>query len=196
MSASAAPLEPSAPAPSPPGESQPARPSERVARMSTDPFGPLTRELATVLITVTIVALAAWMLVVSFATAGKQTSPQTVEAFTRQKDILLYCLSLLGTVMGYYFGRAPAELRANHAEELANTSQTQLTNAQDKLTTTTTAALEARRETDRIKADVKATLAPVVDGQAPGLLSEAAAGAGVPAPVLQDRIRRLLERIG
>jgi hypothetical protein len=37
--------------------------------------------------------------------------------YEEKKDILLYALPLLGAVTGYYFGRVPAERRAEVAEE-------------------------------------------------------------------------------
>jgi hypothetical protein len=58
---------------------------------------------------------------------------QQDDAFNRQKDVMLYGLSLLGAVIGYYFGRMPAELHAKQAEQQAARSQNQLGEAQKDL---------------------------------------------------------------
>jgi len=50
--------------------------------------------------------------------------------FSAHKDALLYGLSLFGTVLGYYFGRVPAELHAQQATAEANKAQGQLSQAQ------------------------------------------------------------------
>src|SRR5437868_277513 len=106
-----------------------------------DVFGQPFRELVTFAIAAVILILAAWMLVSTFNTAGSSTLPAGKEAYDRQKDIMLYGLSLLGTVMGYYFGRAPAELRAKQAEKVADASQKNLAETQERLTTTSAVAL-------------------------------------------------------
>jgi Na+-transporting methylmalonyl-CoA/oxaloacetate decarboxylase gamma subunit len=166
---------------------------EKRTLMRTDTAGDVSqglREATTVTIAGVVVFLAAWMLVSTFQAAGKVTADTA--AFTRQKDIMLYGLSLLGTVMGYYFGRAPAELRAKQAEKAANENQANLSNTQEKLTTATTAALESKRETDRLKDDVRATLSPLLEVQRKVL---GGSGGAAEEAVMQDRIQRLLERL-
>jgi cytochrome c biogenesis protein CcdA len=51
---------------------------------------------------------------------------------TNAKDILQILLGLAGVVIGYYFGRVPADARAAQAQEQANTAtaQTEQVNAQ------------------------------------------------------------------
>jgi hypothetical protein len=138
-----------------------------------------------------VLVLTAWMLIQTYGTA---TSPN-IEGFNRQKDILLYPLSLLGTVMGYYFGRVPAELRAKHAETTAHASQKTLTETQDKLTSATTEALDMKRETERMKADVKRTLAPLVGAHAEAVLGPGAA-MDPQAAALRANLQNLLDRLG
>jgi hypothetical protein len=58
---------------------------------------------------------------------------QQEDAFNRQKDVMLYGLSLLGAVIGYYFGRMPAELHARQAEQQVARSQKQLGDVQKDL---------------------------------------------------------------
>ena len=50
------------------------------------------------------------------------------------KDVLLLVLGLAGVVVGYYFGRVPADARASQAQEQANeaTAQAEQVNAQAK----------------------------------------------------------------
>lgn len=51
---------------------------------------------------------------------------------SQSKDILLLVLGLAGVVVGYYFGRVPADARASQAQQQANdaTAQTEQVNAQ------------------------------------------------------------------
>lgn len=70
------------------------------------------------------------------------------------KDILLYGLSLFGTVLGYYFGRVPAELHAQQATAEANKAQGQLTQAQ----TATANALAGQQQTQQKVRDVLTTV--------------------------------------
>src|SRR5438270_909714 len=70
---------------------------------------------------IAVLGVTAWMLVQTFHAAGTAGTVEAaaVEAFNRQKDILHYGLALLGTVLGYYLGRVPAELRAQQAQHTA-----------------------------------------------------------------------------
>lgn len=47
----------------------------------------------------------------------------STRAFDDKKNVLLVGLPLLGTVLGYYFGRVPAEKRADQAQQSAQASQ-------------------------------------------------------------------------
>jgi hypothetical protein len=116
----------------------------------------LFRELVTSVISITILCVSVWMMVSTY-NSGKQkivsANPDkdqnavevkaVLDAFGREKDLLLYALALLGTVTGYYLGRVPAELRAQQAQQNANTSQNQLAATQGQLGTATVAATQA-----------------------------------------------------
>ncbi|HKR11079.1 MAG TPA: hypothetical protein VJT15_03395 [Pyrinomonadaceae bacterium] len=108
------------------------------------------RESIAGIISLVILAVAALMLLGTFNYAkenplnGDATTLQLrKDAYDRQKDIMLYALALLGTVTGYYLGRAPAELHAQQAQKSANTAQQQLDKAQTKLTETASDAAAA-----------------------------------------------------
>jgi hypothetical protein len=151
------------------------------------------REIATLVIAIAILILAAWTLVRTYNSAASSS----VEVFGRQKDITLYALSLLATAMGYYFGRAPAELRASHAEAAAITNQKSLSETQNRLANATTESLETRLETERIKADVRRTLSPLVaTAERPGLLGIEGSAKHPEVATLQANIQQLLDRLG
>jgi type II secretory pathway component PulM len=80
------------------------------------------RELVAGALAASVAGVTLFMLVRVFRSAGEPLSP---EAYARQKDLMLYGLALLGTVMGYYFGRIPAERRAEHAEAAAEEARAQ-----------------------------------------------------------------------
>jgi hypothetical protein len=88
------------------------------------------REVTTTVIAGVVVLVALTMLWRTFSAAPD---------FAQKKDVMLYGLTILGTVVGYYFGRVPAERRAE-------TSERKATEAQDTAGKATTAAAEAQRE--------------------------------------------------
>lgn len=138
------------------------------------------RELVTSVISIAILCVSVWMMVntyrfgsqemVSQNSDAKQNAAEVKamsDAFGRQKDLLLYALALLGTVTGYYLGRVPAELRAQQAQQTANTSQSQLANTQVQLGSATTAATQAATNLTRATAtlgSVRATLTTATGG--------------------------------
>ncbi len=146
----------------------------------TDDWKAGIREIVATLMAVTILALATWMLSLTYLTAGKvkedlAASPEIMQlherAYTRQKDIMIYVFGLLGTVLGYYFGRVPAERRAERAENAAE-------QAQDNTSAAVRVADRAKEEA-RIKSqgkdvvdkkllDVKETLKRIQEGVEPG----------------------------
>jgi chromosome segregation ATPase len=114
------------------------------------------REGMAVLISAVILALAAWTICQTFLSAGTtaRTSPYSasidekarqyqIDAYNRQKDIMLYVVSLFGTVTGYYLGRVPAEANARRAERAADTAQQQLSHTQERLVDTAASATTA-----------------------------------------------------
>jgi len=48
------------------------------------------------------------------------THVDTLDSFTRGKDLLLVLSPFMGLALGYYFNKATTEARAEHAEEFAN----------------------------------------------------------------------------
>jgi hypothetical protein len=97
-------------------------------------------------VSIVIVAVALVMLCIVFFNGidrfplvdGKPDSTY-VDAFQRQKDILLIAMGLLGTVTGYYFGRVPAERGADAARAAQK---------QQRRRQTTFAQQERRRSAD------------------------------------------------
>jgi hypothetical protein len=106
-----------------------------------------------VVISVVILALAAVTISETFVSAGstakspseadEKTRQYQIDAYNRQKDIMLYVVSLFGTVTGYYLGRVPAEANARRAERAADSAQHQLSHTQDRLADTAAAASTA-----------------------------------------------------
>ena len=126
------------------------------------------REVTTALISFTVLVLSCWMMLDTYRTASvavesSQTDPQKsaaeskakLDAYGRQKDILLYAISLLGTVTGYYLGRVPAELRAN-------TAQSQASSANNAALQATARAAEAVATKDLATKDAASTLRRVL----------------------------------
>jgi hypothetical protein len=108
-------------------------------RTSADPLQVL-REGMAVVISMTILGLAAWTIGQTFLAARGDS----VDAYNREKDIMLYVVSLFGTVTGYYLGRVPAEANARRADTAARAAQQQLSESQERLGAATTEATTAR----------------------------------------------------
>lgn len=156
------------------------------------------KEVITAVIALVILAVTVWMLTCTFSSAqfkeptarqdkGANPDPEAQQkqsearakerqdvfneqekAFTRRKDVMLYGLSLLGAIIGYYFGRVPAELHAQAAQRAAKDAQSQLSTTQDKLNdaaaTASTAVQNAQqvtKQSEQLKAEVKQTLTAV-----------------------------------
>ena len=73
------------------------------------------KEIVTAAIAISIVASLITMLWICFVQSGKISDDE--------KFIIGIILSLAGTVTGYYFGRVPAEKRADTAERAADTAK-------------------------------------------------------------------------
>lgn len=111
------------------------------------------REGMAVVISVVILVLAAVTISETFVSAGssakfppeadEKTRQYQIDAYNRQKDIMLYVVSLFGTVTGYYLGRVPAEANARRAERAADSAQHQLSHTQDRLADSAAAASTA-----------------------------------------------------
>ena len=109
------------------------------------------REGMASLISLVILVLAAITMWYTFVSGGAAGTPTQVEAYNRQKDVMLYALALFGTVTGYYLGRVPAEVNAKRADTAANAAQTQLIKTQDKLTDTAANASVAAAQLGQVK---------------------------------------------
>src|SRR4051812_9627181 len=83
---------------------------------------PGLKEIIAAVLALGIAAVALVLLVATFVAAGK-TGPQAIDVFGRKKDVLQFVLPILGAVIGYYFGRVPAERRAEQAEQMATGAQ-------------------------------------------------------------------------
>ena len=138
------------------------------------------RELMAALISIAIVGVAAFMLV---ATHLSVTPPTSIdkdysdeskpaydakaaidkEGFTRQKDVLQLTLGLLGTVLGFYLGRNPAENRADQAEKHANTAEGRATNAEQKKEQAQSEAGNARQGKQEIESKINAVQGPLAE---------------------------------
>ncbi len=111
-----------------------------------------------------------------------------------QEEAVAHFLSLLGVVMGYYFGRTPAELRANQAENKANEERAD----REKHQTAASFAEERARVAEGKVVDARVTVAaaaetlgrdaqPVTEG-APAAESLAVASARQSLQDLQSRL--------
>lgn len=73
------------------------------------------------IITVVVMGILVSIAVVAF----QNVSLAALAGFERLKDVLSISLSLFGTVLGYYFGRVPADKRADTADKRADEAQSQ-----------------------------------------------------------------------
>jgi hypothetical protein len=105
------------------------------------------KEIVTSVLALGIAAVSLIMLWMTFKSADST-------AFAAYKDILLYGLSLFGTVLGYYFGRVPAELHAQQATAQADKAQAQVTQAQS-------VAANAQASQQQTKENVRSLLTTV-----------------------------------
>lgn len=89
------------------------------------------REAITALISIVILVAtmgAFWSTFRSAQEPFAETELAKKQAYERQKDLLMIATGLLGTVTGYYLGRAPAELRAATAQTAADRAQAEVAN--------------------------------------------------------------------
>ena len=107
----------------------------------------MTTFLAIVLLAVTMYMLADTYLVARASLAGRTDADArlALEAYARQKDVLTIAVGFLGAVIGYYFGRVPAEKRADTAEKQADQAKANELATRTEVATTVPAALELIR---------------------------------------------------
>lgn len=128
------------------------------------------REITTTVIAAVILGVTVLMMWRTFKAAGN--------SFQDMKDVMLYALPILGTVMGYYFGRVPAERRAEASEQRAG-------DAQNTAQAATAQAVQTQNQTDQKLQKVKVAVerakakAEVTDaaGQSIGGVLSASGGA-------------------
>lgn len=92
------------------------------------------KEIVTVVIALAVVGVSGWLLVnhyfsvkpfvVTNDLVGKPAlyaaAQQAYQQYlSNQQDVLNIALGIVGVILGYFFGRVPAELRASKAEEVA-----------------------------------------------------------------------------
>ncbi|SRR6266478_5968322 len=98
------------------------------------------KEIVAAFLSVAIASVTVWMLLSTYRTGSqpfldKDTNAVTArkDAYERGNDSLLYGLSLLGTVLGYYFGRIPAEKSASAARKDASRARGELAAKAERL---------------------------------------------------------------
>jgi hypothetical protein len=182
------------------------------------------KEVVTAIIASAVLAVTIWMLVGTFNSASlkepeppKQSEPiagqdtqamqqrldkrreeslrMQQDAFNNRKDVMLYGLSLLGAIIGYYFGRVPAELHAQAAQRAANNAQQQLNTTQGDLKTANATAITATQnanaanakaeqvteKSEQLKKDVKNSLTALKSKITAVRVPAKTLGAGAPA---------------
>jgi hypothetical protein len=85
------------------------------------------KEVVTAILGLAIVLYSLIMANNAFNFAGDETR------MSDAKDVLLLMLGLSGVVLGYYFGRIPADARATQAQEQANTTMSQIVRMKEKV---------------------------------------------------------------
>jgi hypothetical protein len=164
---------------------------------------PLHEAMAAI-IGLAVLIVAIWMLCNTFEAAGcamvganGSVDTAKVDAFNRLKDIMLYGVTLLGTVLGYYFGRVPAELRAQQAQQNAAQAQSQLTVAQDAALQSGAAVARLAAEKESLQRDTRATLERIRPGLEAAVEGPARAAPGEVADLQRVRaeIDALLARL-
>lgn len=123
-----------------PPEAEPAKRQVGQVKTQVGPWQAGFKEILTGSIGVAIAGVTLWMLISTYVASSQvvtveesalqnrevyeQNEKLRMERKSGQKDILLIAVGLLGSVMGYYFGRVPAEHRAAAAEAAATGAQT------------------------------------------------------------------------
>jgi hypothetical protein len=122
-------------------------------------FGQIVREAVTALLALAIAFVALWLLydVHGVLKTGKPDN------YDQHKEVLLLALGLLGTVIGYYFGRVPAERHADTARDAAklrkNASRKSGERPTRVSTTFNSSTAEGRRLTQSILQSISSALA-------------------------------------
>jgi hypothetical protein len=145
---------------------------------------------------------------VLFIVCFHSASTATAAVFASQKEILNLSLTTFGVVVGYYFGRAPADRQAQQANQAASQIQIQLNQQQQQTIDATVhsrtslmAAQQAQQQSNAIKNEVAkeiAALAQPLDGTTPiagSSSTQSLTSASLTHADLQKRMADLLERV-
>ena len=170
------------------------------------------REVITAVIGLSILGVSLWILGKTYCSARDSFKSESadstkaaaeikaqVDAFGREKDILLLTMGLLGTVTGYYLGRVPAESRAQNAQQAANSAQNQAASAIKVADKNASMAAQAAQEKDKIKTDSRQTMARIqsllAEMPRPAAAEEIAATAHPTVAAANQEIRGFLARL-
>ena len=137
--------------------------------MATEKQVNVAKEIVAALIGIGIASSALYMLAHTYNFGAQNFGDESLpgaramkEAYVRQKDMLLYALSLLGTVLGYYLGRVPAERGEIRARQEADKARIKLTETDADLGRTRTELSVSQQKRNRLAA---ATQQLVREGQ-------------------------------
>src|SRR5688572_24032410 len=107
----------------PPSGEKPMEPSEQAngspRRWTVEQYIQLFKEVVTAILGLALVIYTLFLAHSTFRYAGDEAK------MSDAKDILLLVLGLSGVVIGYYFGRVPADAHATQAQEQANAATAQ-----------------------------------------------------------------------
>jgi hypothetical protein len=136
------------------------------------------KEIVTAVLGLLIVGYALYLATMTFSYLSNPTE------MAAAKDVLLLILGLAGVVIGYYFGRVPADARAVQAQEQASAATAQA----EKVTA------QARAKAD----DLDRVMAGMAPAQADAGAARGAAPAAADANAVEDlrRIRDDLRVLG
>ena len=102
---------------------------------STDTEGLLRRYKEIIAGVVSAVVLLCFAVLVGFAIWDREYDEKDHPQYRHEKDLLIFVNPILGVVLGYYFGKNPAEVRAEKAEsresQAAAIAEKAVANAQD-----------------------------------------------------------------
>lgn len=185
-----------------------------------DPQITWLKELITAFLGLAIAAIALWMLIGTYVTASERPELTAgdlenralydarervrLEQRSGQKDVMLVAIGLFGSVIGYYFGRVPAEKRADRAESAAQQAQATVTDAVTNASVAEERAAgekQLRRAAEGKVDDARRATASILGklqtAAQPRELSRSAAPAG-PGPEVVEasaELRSLLDRL-
>jgi hypothetical protein len=94
----------------------------------------------------------------SFGDEGSPVGRGMKEAYVRQRELMLYGLSLLGTVLGYYLGRVPAERAEIRAKQEANEARTKLQETDANFNQTRTELTVSKEKKSQLAAATRALI--------------------------------------